>query len=262
MRRVANNSSIWREPGIASTHAATLMGCSEDWAINTPLKLWADRVSLRRKIEVKKVPELAQSGSDWHDYRAKGVGGSEVAAVLGQSRFANPQSVWKEKVAAKSGSAQTSFENADMKRGKELEPKARAQYESLMGWTSPPLCVIHDLYDFVRCSLDGLREPADDLVLEIKAPRENGHAKALRVKADPSSFRQLIPHYFCQVQYQLLITNAPLAHFVSYCESGNFGPDSFCLVEVPADAAYQQEILDRVRWFWDYVEREEPPPTL
>ena len=261
MRRVASTSAIWREPGVAATHVATLLGCSEDWAINTPLRLWADRVSIRRKLAMKKQPELAQSGAAWHDYRAKGVGGSEVAKILGQSGYGDPLSVWKEKMDAKKGVDSPSFENADMKRGKDLEPRASSQYEDLMGWQSPPLCVIHDEYDFVRCSLDGLREPSDDLVLEIKAPRDRGHEKSLRVRSDPSAFRALIPHYYCQVQYQLLITGAPLAHFVSYNESPQFGPDSFCLIEVPADAAYQQEILDRVRWFWDFVEREVPPPT-
>lgn len=260
MRRVQSTSATWREPGVAATHVATLMGCSEDWAINTPLKLWADRVSLRRRNGLRKVPELQQGTKEWHDYRALGVGGSEVSKIVGESRYGDPLSVWKEKVDAKRGRYDPGVENADMKRGKDLEPRAREQYELLMGWASPPLCVLHDEFDFVRCSLDGLRSPGDDLVLEIKAPREAGHAKSLRVRDDPSAFRQLIPHYYCQVQYQLLITGAALAHFVSYNEHPQFGPDSLCLIEVPADPPYQQQVLDRVRWFWDFVEREEPPP--
>lgn len=259
MLRVSSTDPRWKRPGIAGTHLAALLGIDEFGG--TPLKLWADRVSLRRKIEMKKVPSLEQGSPTWLKWRGDGVGGSEVAGVCGESRYDDPLAVWKAKVGQRRGDAAENVENEHMARGKRLEPVARRHYESLMGWQSPPLCVIDDQHEFIRCSLDGLRTPSDDLVLEIKSPGDRNHEKSLRLVDEPSLFRSLIPHYYCQVQYQLMITGAKAAHFVSYNESPQFGPNRFALVEVPADAAYQQFVREAVIDFWGYVEREEPPPS-
>ena len=101
-------------------------------------------------------------------------------------------------------------------------------------------------------------------MLEIKAPGAKNHAKAIEVRdsGDPERFAIEIQHYHCQVQYQLRITGAKMAHFVSYNREPQFaGGNRLVLVEVPANEPFQEEIERRVREFWEeYVVKEIPPP--
>jgi len=260
VRIVSNSSDLWRAPGIAGTHVSAVLEVDE-WN-STPLKLWADRVSLRRKIAMKKIPSdaLPQGSPEWLKWRGDGVGGSEVATVCGENPYETKMSLWKSKVAARRGEpVSDGGENEHMRRGKELEPHARAEYEQLMGWACPPLCVVHDDLDFVRCSLDGLREDGE-LVLEIKAPGARNHAKAIDLKRNPEDFRFVIPHYHCQVQYQLLIVGASKAHFASYNKEKQFqGGNRLVIVPVEADPDFQEAMLNRVVRFWKLVEDETPP---
>ncbi len=272
MRVVNENDPLWLRPGIASTHVATLFDCSADGLRKTPLLFWADRVSANRRWwikEMKKVgeTELPQGSRQWLQWRAGGVGGSEVATVCGKSRYGSRKKIWEEKTAAARGEeVESGYENEHMKRGKKLEPVCRNEYMQLMGWRVTPLCVLHDIDDYMRCSLDGLRDD-EKLIVEIKAPGAKNHATAITVRdsRDPIGlFQEEIPHYYCQMQYQMLITDVEMCHFVSYNEEPQFrGGNRMVLVEVPANKPYQEEIERRVREFWEeYVRPEIPPPSI
>jgi putative phage-type endonuclease len=262
VRVVSSRSKEWLTPGIGSTEVAVLLGVSVEK--ETPLTLWADKVEQRRrKAEgkaVKIVPEeaLGQGTPAWLEWRNRGVGGSEVSVLTGDSRFKTPLDLYKLKV----GEVADTAENPDMQRGKKLEPTARKLYEDLMGWNSPPLCVLHDEVDYMRCSLDGLREDYK-VVLEIKAPRLRGHLKnwdCKQAQDESEAFAYAVPYYYAQVQYQLMLTGAGVCHFVSYSEEKSV-PQSqrFCLLSIRPDPEKQALIRRRVEWFWDHVLRKVPP---
>lgn len=105
--------------------------------------------------------------------------------------------------------AEDGYVNADMQRGVELEPEARAAYEALTG-------VLVDQSGFLAhdelmagCSLDG-HVGAFDGILEIKCPRAANHFATLRAGGVP-------PRYLPQITHNLWITGARYADFVSYC---------------------------------------------
>lgn len=110
------------------------------------------------------------------------------------------------------------FTNADMKRGIEREPAARASYEikreTLV--TEVGFCV-SEFHDHIGCSPDGLVYLGDEVgLIEIKCPRPAIHWETLRSKDVPSS-------YIYQLAHNMLVTDANWCDFVSYCEEFPIG---------------------------------------
>lgn len=100
------------------------------------------------------------------------------------------------------------YQNADMRRGIELEPEAIAAYEALTGelvQRTGFLC--HDEL-LIGCSLDGHFGDFTGL-LELKCPRSANHLKYLRAGTLPAEHRWQIVH-------NLFVTGADYAEFVSY----------------------------------------------
>lgn len=98
--------------------------------------------------------------------------------------------------------------NADMKRGIELEPEARAVYEATTGeLTTEVGFVRHDTLP-IGCSPDGV---IGDFAggVEIKCPKPATHLGYLRGGVLPSE-------YVAQVTHTLYITGAPWYDFASY----------------------------------------------
>jgi putative phage-type endonuclease len=210
---------------------------------------------------------LEQGTDEWLEWRNKGVGASEVSSVVGAAytdRYGNsvgPKELWKTKSEAVKGESENKF----MKWGKENEAPARDLYESLYDWSVPPCCVIHDDYDFVRASLDGLRGD-NRLVVEIKCCGITNHKKLLEVQEieDPLFRQQAFAFHFnyyrYQVLYQMLITQATLCHFVGYKHDMKESHKKLAVIELYPEPAEQEKLLNRVIEFWGYVERREPPP--
>ena len=99
--------------------------------------------------------------------RMKGIGGSDVAAILGLSKWSTPYDVWQSKL----GLADPTPDNDAMKWGRLLEPVVRQAYAERTGLAvavpSDPL--VMPGYDFARANLDGIRE--DGRIVEIKTAR-------------------------------------------------------------------------------------------
>ena len=260
MRRVPSTSALWWSGGIASTDIAALVRCGVTGDDN-PLVKFAQKLWLRER-KMRKEIELAQGTPEWHKKRLTGIGGTEAAALVGCS-FANklhPQQIWDEKTETVEVEK---IENEHMARGKRLEPVARELYESLYGWKTPPLNIVHDNYDFVRASLDGIRED-DKLIVEIKSMGQGNHSKALKLQdiKDPLERQTALAYYFnyyrMQMLYQLLISEAEVCHFVCYNEEYK-DHRKLAVVEVYPEPKSQEILLQRVVEFWDFVEKRCPP---
>jgi putative phage-type endonuclease len=104
--------------------------------------------------------------------------------------------------------AEDGYSNADMQRGIELEPEARAAYEAHTG-------VLVDQTGFLAhdelmagCSLDGSVEGFAG-ILEIKVPRSANHFATMRAGGVPAK-------YLPQVTHNLWLTGAQWCDFASY----------------------------------------------
>jgi predicted phage-related endonuclease len=133
-----------------------------------------------------------------------------------------------------------------MQHGTDMEPVARAAYERQTGQIMQPLVLQDGAYS---ASLDGMTFEGD-LVVEIKCPYK-GRDSALWKDAAAG----LVPqHYLLQVQHQLLVSSAALAHFWVF--DGQQG----VLLPIGRD----EGAMERIKQGWDefqgYLDSDTPPP--
>ena len=105
--------------------------------------------------------------ADWHDNRAKGIGGSEIAAILGKSPWATPYSVWS----SKTGKIPPKEETPAMRFGTMLESLIAELYMAEKGirLTKITNSVAHPLHPEVRCTPDYVDLDNKDVpILSIK----------------------------------------------------------------------------------------------
>jgi putative phage-type endonuclease len=187
------------------------------------------------------VVQLTQGSQEWLDYRLTMRNASETAAVLSVSPWCTPYQLWLQKT----GRSQTKA-NAAMQRGTDLEPAARAAYETETGIIVQPLVLQDGLYS---ASLDGMTLEGD-LIVEIKCPFKGQDSSLWReVKAG-----HVPDHYAAQVQHQLMVSGAALAHL--YVFDGHQG---LLRPIEPIDHAF-----DRIREGWQafqvFLDTDTPPP--
>jgi putative phage-type endonuclease len=177
------------------------------------------------------VTTAPQGSDEWLEARRGGIGGSDVAAVLGLSPWATPLDVW---LAKTRGSDAAATEAMDW--GHRLEPLVRARFaEGRTAWVDEvPGTVSHDAAPFMRASLDGCVQDAEGTaVLEIKTSR--------------SPFAQLPQQYLLQVTHCMGVTgwtDVP-AHVACL-----FGGNTYVEFRVEFDRQVWEDSLDYCSWWW------------
>lgn len=168
--------------------------------------------------------------------RKTGIGGSDVGAILGVSRFKSAVDVWLQKM----GQAEPQEENSAMFWGTTLEPVIRAQYANKTGKSvMQPDMIRSDEHKFMIANLDGV-VPGDRIV-EIKTARTSDGW------GDP--FTDEIPlEYNAQVQHYMIVTGLQLADVAVL-----IGGSDFRIYTVQADKALHEAIIEKERAFWQLV---------
>lgn len=185
---------------------------------------------------------LFQGTPEWHLWRKQGVGASEVPVLMGESDFTTPREIWKQKLGLAEPQGETSWAQ---QRGIDAEPRIRALYELIYGFDVPPATVEHWEHPYLRASLDGW-DPERRLIVEIKYTGREKHEQAVKNEV-PLCYR-------AQIQYQLAVTGAKEAHYVSYDGA------RIAVVEVSRDEEYITRMLAVVKEFWERVLNNEAPP--
>lgn len=183
---------------------------------------------------------------EWLTARKTGIGGSDVAAILGLSKWRTPYSVWQDKT----GQGVEVEDNAPMKWGRALEPVIRQEYAEQTGRIvlQPADMLRHPKHDFMLANLDGMTE--DGRVVEIKTARNaNGWG-------EPGS-DQVPQDYLFQVQHYMAVTGFVVADVAVL-----IGGSDFRLYEVPADAELQEMMIDAEAEFWKRVLDNNPPEPI
>ena len=190
---------------------------------------------------MSKIIQLVQGSPEWLDYRLKMRNASETAAVLGVSPWQTPYQLWL----LKSGRSVTKA-TAAMQHGTDMEPAARAAYEAQTGNVMQPLVLQDGPYS---ASLDGM-DLDGQLIVEIKCPYK-GQASKLW---NDALVGHVPDHYAAQVQHQLMVSGAALAHLWVFD-----GVKGLLRPIEPIDHA-----MERIRDGWDqfqtYLDTDSPPP--
>jgi putative phage-type endonuclease len=185
--------------------------------------------------------KLVQGTKEWHDHRAHSRNASETPAVLGVSPWLTPYGLWL----LRTGRQQQVVTPA-MQHGTQMEPAARAAYEKLTGQVMEPLVLQEGAYS---ASCDGI-DLSGERICEIKVPWKGRASELWKAVAAG----EVPAHYWWQVQHQLMVSGAALAHL--YVFDGTEG----LLHEI----APKPETWQRITTAWDefqlYLDSDEPPP--
>ena len=97
---------------------------------------------------------MEQGTESWIRWRHSGIGASDAPAIMGE----NPWKSRAELLRHKRGPAKSLPTNQAMRRGIELEPKARRAYIAQTGRHVAPACLQSLAHPWMRASVDGLSE--------------------------------------------------------------------------------------------------------
>jgi putative phage-type endonuclease len=155
-----------------------------------------------------------QGTEEWLLARVGLVTASQASRVVSKNilDFSETQLRYIDELVAEVLSGEPAYvpETYAMKRGKELEPIARARYESFTGFhVKQTGLIMHEHHDDFGCSVDGYVEGSH--LIEIKCPNNPAnHAALIR---DETRFDR---KYWWQMQAQMAVTGYTKCDFVSY----------------------------------------------
>lgn len=178
---------------------------------------------------------MEQGTDEWLQWRKQGVGGSEVAAILGKCPYKTELQLWREK----RGKVEKVWAQ-QMHKGHEVENQVRAAYEFATGMDFPPALMEAG---FMRVSLDGWNA-------------EN--KKGIEIKyCGLEKMEQDVPeHHMIQMQYQMFVAGVDDWTYIR----SNDGI-TFKATHIKANPEYQKWIVECVRTFWHNVQNGiEPSP--
>ena len=181
------------------------------------------------------------SREEWLRYRKQGIGGSDVAAILGISKWNSAISLWLDKTNQTNNPVE---ENEAMEWGTIMEPVIRNHFAEVTGKTVVEVHAMlqHPDYPFMIADVDGLTtdDEGNPAILEIKTASEYKR----------SEWENDIPSYYqTQVQHYLCVTGVQKA-YVAVLIGGN----SFKVYEVDADAEIQSMLIAVEKDFWNKVQ--------
>ena len=181
------------------------------------------------------------SNEEWLKWRKKGLGGSDIAAILGISKWSSAIDIWLQKTNQK---FDETIENEAMTWGKILEPVIREQFKQRTG---KKVVEVHSIlqneeYRFMLADLDGLTEDENGApaILEIKCVSE--------YKRSEWDNDQIPYYYMTQVMHYLAVTGLDTAYVVAL-----IGCNSMIIREVKADQEMIAMLVACEKNCWDKV---------
>jgi len=184
--------------------------------------------------------------TQWLEERRKGIGGSDIAAVMGLSPFKTAYQVYREKrreVEDWQGNTLTDW-------GKRMEPAIRQWYSDTTGRDVrlPDKIMYHEKYPFMLASLDGFTD--DRRGVEIKTARSG------KLWGEPGT-NQIPDYYAIQCHHYMIVTGFEVFDVPVSIAGGS--PE---LYEIPADKEIHEMIIDAAAGFWQRVVDGNPPDPV
>lgn len=187
------------------------------------------------------------SHDEWLAARRTGIGGSDMAAIMGMSKFRTPLGIYNEKADEPDWLVE---EDTDLTRwGKLLEPVIRQRYSDVTGQDIHAVGFIRDPVHWWRfATVDGVTDSR--VLVECKNTRYGGDW------GDPGT-ADVPPYVFIQVQHGLAVTGLQWADIPVLISGSDFR--IYC---VEADAECQEQITMTGAEFWQRVQDRNPPDPI
>lgn len=207
---------------------------------------------------------VLDSREDWLKNRAKGIGGSEISAVVGRNPYMDNVTLWEIKTGRRKA------EDISNKPYVQYGTKAEEHLRALFALDFPQYQVFYeennsfanDRYPFARASLDGWLTDGKGRtgVLEIKT------TEILR-SMQREKWKDRIPmQYYTQILMYLAVLEADFCVLKAQLKSCHDGEITLTTkhyfierCEVEDDINY---LMTEGEKFWEYVNRDERPPLV
>ena len=187
--------------------------------------------------------------------RSKYLGGSDIGAILGLSRFRSPLEVWMEKT----GKEVKKLDSLPLRFGSFAESFVASEYSRSTGFL-----LIHDESIYVHPEYSFISAHIDRFVLEDSS--SSSPTRILECKtANPFSLGdwgevgtdQVPLSYLCQCLWYMAITDLNRIDLAVL-----FGNADFRIYEISRDLELESTILQKASFFWnEYVLKDVPPPA-
>lgn len=186
------------------------------------------------------------SNKEWLQYRKKGIGGSDVAAICGISKYKSPVEIWMEKT----GQIDPVEAGEAAYWGTIMEPIIRQEFTLRTNLNVKIVKAIlkHPIYDFMLANLDGkINDPlVGDCIFEAKT--------ASIFKQDEWDNDRIPEEYMLQIQHYMAVTGYNRT-FIAVLLGGNH----FKYKMIDRDEELIGMIIKLERDFWFHVENNIPP---
>lgn len=195
-----------------------------------------------------------QRTTNWHEQRRGRITGSQAGALLGLSPHQTQAQAIRAWVRHAKGAESEILDNPAFSYGRRHE---RAAQLALMRHASITIddCGFLTYEDWLGASPDGLTD--DGGVAETKCPFS---WRAL-VTPEPKPLRNL-PHYYSQVQLEILCAGATHAHFAQYRPpigdplQADYEPEFLHYERVEIDPEWRAHYLPELRRIWEMLQDE------
>lgn len=155
---------------------------------------------------------MEQRSEEWFTARKGRVTASAVGAILGLSPHIKRQDVMRRMIREHQGLEPEFTGNVATDYGTTHEPLALADY--VLEYRQVDKCGFFEYQDWLGASPDGLMD--DDSIIEIKCPYGLRNDIECNFKSIDDQ-----PHYFAQIQIQLLCTNRTRCAFYQWNQHGH-----------------------------------------
>lgn len=211
-------------------------------------------------VEMKEL----KSREDWLEYRKPGLGGSEIAAVIGCSPYMDNVTLWEYKTGRRQ--REDISDKPFVRYGTEAEvhlrelfkldfPEYKVEYVEHNSWRN-------SRYPWAKASLDGwiTDKKGRRGVLEIKT------TEILQASQWDRWDGRVPQNYYCQVLYYMAVTEADFACIKVQIKTVKDGRPVLVTRHYFIERSDVQEDIDflmaKGAEFWQYVERDERPPLV
>ncbi|MGD6739702.1 lambda-exonuclease family protein [Photobacterium leiognathi subsp. mandapamensis] len=176
-----------------------------------------------------KAINVTQGSQEWLALRTTKFTASEAPAMMGVSKYQSREALLKLKATGETPEV-SSYQEKIFAKGHAAEDAARPLVENIIGDELFPATAISDEYDWMLASFDGITM-MEDVVFEHKLFNQGLHERVLS--------NDLEPHYYWQLEQQLLVSGAEKAIFV--CSDGT--SDNFASCEYYSQPERREQLI-------------------
>ncbi len=192
-----------------------------------------------------------ETRQEFHARRAKGIGGSDVGAIMGVDRYKDAEELWLEKT----GQKVTHLDDVmspDQQRGVVFEKIALELYAEQSGCgIIPGSRGEHRSYPWMLYTTDAtIIDNGEEVIAEVKCPSLGMFSRIKREGLSAS--------WILQMQHYLCCTGAPTGRFIIFCADRM----ELLTFDVNADLLLHEMLVQKEREFWTLVETMTPPEAI